>query len=251
MPRFPIILTAFLVSILVTSVVKAQTPDAEALVSCPIVFQPEPPPYGFAKAVLISLWYAKTAAERGNEMAEEIKKADNEFSQVTAMMRTTKISTNDFICAKQVLKPFTTKANSENGRSTAEYLIQIYDQHIDINHRMIEILKKLGTTKESDLMDEISTLEVERGQRWSDLVLPTAMVLLLLVDANRPDEKGGTRWLNITNAQKQALLDWAYQHFPEFKNGTPQDQWSDPAKTAELYLKFLNGHRGLDEGQQQ
>ena len=53
---------------------------------------------------------------------------------------------------------------------------------------------------------------------------------MLLVDPDRPDEQGGTRWLAITNEQKKELLDWSYDHFTEFKNGTPKEQWSDPAR---------------------
>ena len=71
-------------------------------------------------------------------------------------------------------------------------------------------------------MDQISTLEVERDQRWSDLVQPTTLALMLLV-SDRPDEKGGSTWLRITKAQKQSLLDWCFEHFPEFKNGTPRE----------------------------
>jgi hypothetical protein len=228
---------------------QAQVPDkkAEALVSCPIMVQPEPPPYGLAKAVLISLWYAKTAAQRGDEMKEEVKKANSVFAQVTAMMRSTKLATNDFICAKQPLKPFATNRSSEDVRLTAVALLDAYDQHIDIDRRLIDLLKKMDSITQSEFMDQISTLQVERGQRFSDLFQPAGLALMLLVDADRPDEKGGTRWLKITNAQKQALLDWAYEYFPEFKNKTPKDQWSDPAKTAELYLVFLNEHRGSDE----
>lgn len=233
----------------VAFVSQAQVPNekAEALVSCPITVQPEPPPYGLAKAVLVSLWYAKTAAGRGDEMTQEVSKANSEFAKVTAMMRTTKLATNDFICAKQTLKPFATKRSPENTRLTAESMRVTYDEHIDIDRRVIDLLKKMDSIKESELTDQISTLQVERGQRWSDLVRPTSLALMLLIDTDRPDEKGGSSWLKITKAQKQELLDWAYENFPEFKNGIPKDQWSDPAKTAELYLDFLNEYRGSDE----
>jgi len=226
---------------------QAQAPDAKALVSCPVMVQAEPPPYGLAKAGLVSLWYAKTAVGRGDEINEEAKKADNEFTLMTAMMRSAKLATNDFICAKQPLKPFATKRNSEESRLAAEAMLIAYDQHIDIDRRLINLLKKMDSMKPSELMDQISTLQVERGQRYSDLVQPTGLALMLLVDVDRPDEKGGTRWLKITKAQKQALLDWASEYFPEFQNGTPKDKWADPAKTAELYLVFLNEHRGSDE----
>jgi hypothetical protein len=242
-------IAAFILVLCAAFVSQAQAPDAkaEALVSCPVIVQAEPPPYGLAKAELVSLWYAKTAWERGKEMTEEVNKADSEFGKMTAMMRAPKMSTNDFICAKQPLKPFATKNRDQNTRVAAELMLITYDQHIDINRRGIELLKKMGSITQVELMDQISTLQVERGQRWSDLVQPVTLTLLMLIDADRPDEKGGTRWLKITKAQKQELLDWAYEHFPEFKDGTPKEQWAEPAKTAELYLELLNKHRGSDE----
>jgi hypothetical protein len=227
---------------------KGLTPNAkaEALVNCASVPEPDPTPYGFAKAGLISLWYAKNASDRSKEMTADVDKASSAFGKMTAMMRTTKESTNDFICAKQPLKPFATKQSDENARIATTAMLVAHDQHIDLNRRAIELLKKMDSIPQSEFMDQISTLQVERGQRWADLVQPVSLGLLLLI-ADRPDEKGGTSWLNITKAQKQYLLDWAYKHFPEFKDGTPKDQWSEPAKTAELYLVLLNEHKGSDE----
>lgn len=188
----------------------------------------------------------KNASDRSKEMTADVAKASSEFGKVTAMMRTTKESTNDFICAKQPVKPFATIQSDENTRTAATAMLDTRDEHIDLNRRAIELLKKMDSLPESDLMDQISTLQVERNQRWADLVKPITLALLQLI-ADRPDEKGGTSWLIITKAQKQELLDWAYEHFPEFKDGTPKDQWSEPAKTAELYLALLNGHKGSNE----
>src|SRR5580693_2575350 len=106
--RVGIATVTLVLCIAVSSRAQAPNAKAEALVSCPVTVQPDPPPYGLAKAGLLSLWYANSASDRGNEMTEEVKKADNEFSKVTAMMRTTKLATNDFVCAKQPLKPFST-----------------------------------------------------------------------------------------------------------------------------------------------
>jgi hypothetical protein len=200
-------------------------------------------PYGFSKAVLVSLWYARNAAESGNEIKEAGKESDNYFSYITALMRITKTSTNDFICAKKSVKPFSVKAAGENMGTAAEFFAITYDEHIRINQRSIDVLKKLDSTKQSELMDQISTLQVERGQRWADLVKPTVLALALLIDLKHADENGKASRLTITKAQKQTLLDWANEHFPEFKNGTPKDQWSDPANTANLYFTFFEGRK--------
>jgi hypothetical protein len=221
---------------------------AEALASCAISLEPaQLTPYGFAKAVLGSLWYARNAAERGNEIKQFGKETDNYFSWMTAMMRINKTSTNDFICAKKTVRPFLAKEAGEDTNTTAEFFIITYDQHIDINDRLLDVLKKLDSTKQSDLMDQISTLQVERGQRWSDLVQPTTLALMLLIDQKHTDAKGNVDRLVVTKAQKESLLGWANEHFPEFKNGTPKDQWSDPAKTAHLFFGVFEKRKCSDE----
>jgi hypothetical protein len=217
-------------------------------VVCPGLLQPEPlTPYGFAKATLVSLWYARNAAERANEIKEPPRETDNYLPWLAAMMRITKTSTNDFICAKRSLKPFATKENDQNIRVAAGLLGVVYDAHININQRALDVLKKLDSSNPVELMDQITTLQVERGQRWSDIALPTTMALMLLIDPKRTDENGMANWLVVTRAQKQVLLDWADKHFPEFKNGTPKDQWSEPLKVAQLYFTFFHRRKCSDE----
>ncbi len=222
---------------------------AEALAVCSVSDseQLSLTPYGFAKATVISLWYAKTAAERGNEIKKASEATDNMFSFITAMMRITKTSTNDFYCAKRSLRQFAAKHPDENVRTAADFMIVVYDAHISINERMNELLKKLDKTDQGELMDKISTLQVERGQRWADLVQPTTMALMMMVDLKRTDVPNRTTRLLITRAQKQSLLTWIDEHFPEFKNGTPREQWSDPAKTAQMYFKIFEGRKCSDE----
>lgn len=155
---------------------------AEAIAACGLL-QPEPlTRFGFAKATLVSLWYARNGAERGKEMKQAANETDNPFSFVTAMMRITKTSTNDFFCAKASIRPFAAKENEENIRMASELVMLVYDAHISINQRMTELFKKLEVTDQGDLMDQISTLQVERSQRWADLVEPTTLALMMLVD---------------------------------------------------------------------
>lgn len=218
----------------------------EAKASCVNPLEPEPlTPYGFAKAALVSLWNARNAAQ--HDLNKETKDATNYFAFVTAMMRVAKLSTNDFICAKRSVKPFGAKQSGENIQTAAQFLMIVYDQHIDINRRLIDLLKKMDTTPQSELMDQFSTLQVERGQRWADLVEPVKMTLLILIDPNRTDKDGNVDHLLVSKSQKQALLAWADEHFPEFKDGTPKDKWSDPAKTAQLYFALFNARKCSDE----
>jgi hypothetical protein len=223
--------------------------NAEALAVCAVLESPPKrfTPYEFARATLVSLWYARNAAERSREMNQAANGASNSFSAVTAMMRITKTSTNDFMCAKRSIKPFAVKQAGENISTASDFLAVVYDSHISINARMLDLLKKLDTMPQAELMDQISTLQVERSQRWADLVEPTTLAVISLVDGSRANESGKATWLVIAKAQKKALLDWANEHFPEYSNGTPKDQWSDPAKTAQLYFTFLNGRKCADE----
>ena len=169
------------------------------------------------------------------------------FSFVTALMRIAKTSTNDFLCAKRTLRPFAARDIEENVRIAADFMMVVYDGHISINERMVDLLKKLESTNKADFADQISTLQVERGQRWADLVRPTTMALLMMLDLKRTDVPEKTTRLLLTKAQKQALIDWIDAHFPEFKDGTPQDQWSDLAKTVQLYFKVFAGRKCADE----
>jgi len=108
---------------------------------------------------------------------------------------------------------------------------------------MVELLQKSDSMSNGRIADELSTLQVERGQRWADLVQPTTLALMSLVDQSKP-ENGKLNRLLIPKLQKKALLDWASERFPEFKNETPQDDWTDPAKTARLYFSFLKDYKG-------
>jgi hypothetical protein len=210
-----------------------------------IVSEP-PTPYGFAKGTLASLWYAKNAANRGDEIKKVAKESDNMFSLVTGMMRVTKTSTNDFLCAKHSLRPFIGKSSDENMKTTAEFMMIVYDAHISINDQMIDVYKKMDNLG-PELMDKISTLQVERSQRWADLVKPTAMALIMIVDTKRTDISNKTTRLVITKDEKQSLMNFIDDHFPELKDGTPKEKWTDPAKTAEMYFKIFEGRKCSDE----
>ncbi len=245
--RYIILTMAVLLYASRLSAAQIPDPNTEALVNCPGLFHPEPlTPYGFAKADLVSLWYARNA-DRSNEIVQAAKESDNGFAYLTALMRITKNSTNDFICAKRSVAPFMTKQAGENVSTAATFLADVYDSHIRLNQQTLDLLKNLDSTSMASLSDQLSTLQVERGQRWADLVRPTSMALMLLIDVNHADENGKVTRLIVNKEEKQALLAWADEHFPEFKNGTPKDHWSDPAKTAEMYFMFFSLRKCADE----
>lgn len=241
------LLTAALTFACLGQTVQPET-QAEALAACSLT-DLEPltiTPYGFAKGTLVSLWYAKNAANRGDEIKKVAKETDNMFSFVTGMMRVIKTSTNDFLCAKHSVRPFTGTGSDQSMRTAADFLMVVYDAHISINTRMIELCKHMDNLG-PEMMDKISTLQVERSQRWADLVTPTSLALMMMVDTKRTDIPNRTTRLVITKEQKQSLLKFIDDHFPEFKDGTAREKWSDPTKTAELYLKIFEERKCADE----
>ena len=52
-------------------------------------------------------------------------------------------------------------------------MMVVYDAHISINERLNELFKTLDKTDQGELADKFSTLQIERGQRWADLIQPT------------------------------------------------------------------------------
>ena len=219
--------------------------NAEALVMCPGVSPPKTlTPVDFARAQLVSLSWAKTAAS--TDEIEKAGKADNWVTFLTAVMRSTKTSTNSFICAKRSVIPFALDAKDKDTTTAAQLLVLVYFKHIDVNQRALELLKKMDTLKPAELSDQLSTLQVERGQLWAELVNPTAIGLMKLIDVSRIENER-LPYLTVTKAQKQDFLDLIAVRFPEFRDGTPRDKWTDPAKTANLYIQALNERKCADE----
>ena len=250
-----------------------QTPPrraAEANVACPPFIQTDPlTRYGFARANLAALWHARNSVKDALAELKETQKPDvDPFTTLTAMLRSAKVSTNDFICAKQVLEKYTspkthlkdaTAEQQDTINTAAKFAVMVYDQQIDVNRRMIEIIKKMPDTVNTvELSDQMSSLQVERGQRWADLVTPTSMALMLLIDPRPTDEDGNfiqsadpkvgkVKRLIVTQDQKNEMLTWLDENFPELKDGTSRDQISDPAKTAQMYLTVFKGRKCSDE----
>ena len=255
------------------SILNAQTKpinrSQEAQVTCVVDLEPQSmTPYGFAMATLGSLRSARDAANVVTRGLDE-SQADNPWTLVTEMMRDFKLSTNDFICAKRAVQPFTNKAalssltpDQRNHISeAAAFMISTYDKKIAINDQVLQLFKKLvgnGNGNMAQFSDQISTLQVKGDQTWGDLVVPVGMSTLLLIDMRATDENGNfiqasdsnpgyVKRLVVTKAQKQELLDRINKDFPELKDGTPEDKIADPAKTATLYLKVFDGRMCSDE----
>lgn len=239
----------------------SHTSPAEAFPLCSAVETQPKTAYGFAKAALTSLWYARNAAARSSEMTSEQGDAATPLEDLTSILRAIKNSTNDFICAKRAVHPFTGKTPDEKDPISvaAPYFFMVYTAHIDINNRGLALLKKINSADAKNVAvtfdDEISSLQVERDQRWADLNAATTLTLMQLIDMRPTDEAGNflpdtkenhengkTMRTTITKAQQRELLDWITQHFSEFAE-TPEKKWSAPAQMAHRYVEFLTSKR--------
>lgn len=252
-------LLLILACIATAAISDAQTSRAEALPACNALELEPKTAYGFAKAALASLWYARNAAARSSELTPEKGDAASPVESLTAMLRAIKSSTNDFICAKRAVEPFAATKPDDPSEVAASYFVMVYTAHIDINNRGLALLKKINSPDTKDVAvtfaDEISTLQVERGERWADLTVPTMIALMQLIDTRPTDdaghflpdtkenrEKGKAMRYTITRAQKRELLDWINEHFSEFA-GTAEKDWTAPAQMAHHYTEFLTGNR--------
>jgi hypothetical protein len=135
------VLISLLTSACLGQATKAEI-QAENLAACSVIGSDSEPltPYGFARAALISLWHARNGAARGNEIKKAGQESDNMFTFQTAMMRITKTSTNDFLCAKRTMRRFTGQESEENIRTASEFFMSVYNAHIVINDRTLDLL---------------------------------------------------------------------------------------------------------------
>lgn len=214
-----------LLGLLCSLILSAQTLSSkEAQINCGVdLIQVPMAPYGFAMATLKSLSYSRTAVTDAMVEVDAVNNTDA-YAVLTGMMRATKLSTNDFICAKQAVQPFTSQAalssltpdQREYITTAAAVLVLAYDKRIDLDGRMLHLFKELSPdTNMVELSDQLSTMQVESGQAWSDLVRPVFISVALLVDMRATDENGNfiktsdpnagqTKRLTVTKAQKLA-----------------------------------------------
>ena len=249
---------------------EAQTrhPAPVAPTSC-VLLKPPLTAYGFSVGTIRSLGYARDAITDGTPQNDKVtREADNALSLLTGVMRDVKLSSVDFACAKESVLPFTTlnararsvtEYQAKNITVAAQFLAQVYQENIDLNNRLLTLLKKLsGNSGIAELSDELSTLQVKRGQLWGDVAAPVAMALGMLIDLRATDENGNfiraddpnvgqTRRLTITKSQKRELLDSLNSLFPELQNDTPEEKLTEPAKIAKLYLNFFDGRKCSDD----
>ncbi len=129
-------------------------------------------------------------------------------------------------------------------------LIAMYRRHRRLNDQFLDLLRNLPDLSDQPTKraDTISTIEVERGKLWNDLIKATTLTLLGLVDQSKTSKDGTLQTLVITKAERKELLDRLLRAFPEVKAQAHKPGTSDVMFIASLYDQFLAGqYKSADE----
>lgn len=213
--------------------------------------------YGFAKATLVSLWYARNSAGKLDSISPD-PLCDGATWRI--VKRTFDMSTSDLICAKEPVQEFWSDEAGNDLSTVAKLLATTYDGLISVNQRQMDFIEKRHTlaVRNKDLylqqflehiqeeMNAMLAIQFERRDRWNDLGMQAERAVVFLFDLQRRDEQG-VAGLSMTKAQKETLLNWANEHFSEFTDGSPKDKWTEPAKIAHTYVEQFEGRKCIDE----
>jgi hypothetical protein len=197
--------------------------------------------FAFAQASLIALSYAQGAVQEAAAFTAEQTSETDAQATLIGMMRHTKLASEQFACAERVLAQYRQSPDRKMIGFTADFLALLYKQHRFLNDTFLELLRKLPdlSSQPAKLADTISTIEVERGKLWNDLIKGTTLTLLGLLDQNRTDDEGTLHILVITRCERKELLDRLVQSFPEVKDKEKRTAEAGPAQAAGLYYLFL------------
>lgn len=221
----------------------AQAAESPYKPVCPDVLdQQKITAYGFAAATLEALSFARKAVKAGTEgLQAATANSKNSFEFVTDVMAAIKTSSNYYECSRATMARFAVPAAGQNEQA-AQLAALDYFAHIDINNRLMNFFKEHGLAADSETADTLSSLQVERGQRWADLVPCVTMAVLSLYDKDHPDSAGHVSRLIITNTQEKFLFAYAHDNFPELSNKSNPDSYSEPVKDAVLMLNGIASH---------
>jgi len=206
--------------------------------------------YAFTQASLIALSYARSAWKEAEAFEAERKAESNPQTLLIAMMRHTKSASESYACAETVLEPYKKSADQRMIGFTADLAAGIYRRHRRLNDQFLDLLRNLPDLSDQPTKraDTISTIEVERGKLWNDLIKATTLTLLGLVDQSKTSKDGTLQTLVITKAERKELLDRLLRAFPEVKAQGHKPGASDLMFIASLYDQFLAGpYKSADE----
>ena len=236
---------------LLTSAATTAKADAgQTAPSCSSLHEARPDsPYAYTQASLIALSYARSASREAEAFEAERRAERNPGTLLIAMMRHTKTASESYACAEMVLEPYKKSPDQKMIGLTAAYAASLYRQHRRLTDQFLDLLRNLPDHSDQvKLADVISTIEVERGKVWNELIKATTLTLLGLVDQSKTSKDGTLQTLAITRAERKELLDRLLRVFPEVKAQAHKPDTSDLMFIASLYDQFLTkGYKCSDE----
>ena len=238
-----------LVGLMLSATAKANA--GQTAPSCSYLHQARPDSkYAFTQGSLIALSYAESAWREADAFQAERKAEPNQQTLLIAMMRHIKTGSESYACAEMVLEPYKRSPDQNMIGLTADFVAGIYRQHRRLNDQFLDLLRNLPDLSDQPTKraDTISTIEVERGKLWNDLIKATTLTLLGLVDQSKTSKDGTLQTLVITKAERKELFDRLLRAFPEVKAQGHKAGASDLMFIASLYDQFLAGqYKSADE----
>lgn len=203
-------------------------------------------PYGFANAVLNSLTYARDAADRALEIPQVTKQVSDPTALMTELLRISKTSTDDYMCAESALSNFNQNGVDPTERMSAQNMLVALHEHIGLNRDLEALIKRMGNEKPAEVADQMSTMQVRRSEIFHSMLPTVQIALLMLEDDNHPNKDGNIDRLLLSSSQKNELEAKVQSEFPELAN---QDQMKDnyAAFLASAYLVLLKSHLAADQ----
>lgn len=241
------LLVVLSVELTLSATVKADA-EQRTVPSCSYLHQARPDSkYAFTQGSLIALSYARSVSREIEAFEVERKAETNPHRLLVATMRHIKSASESYACAEMVLEPYKKSADQDTTGLTAKYAAGVYRQHIRLNDQFLDLLRNMPD-ESAKRADVISTIQVERGKLWNDLIKATTLTLLGLVDQSKTGKDGTLQTLVITRAERKELLDRLLRAFPEVKTQVGKADASDLMFIASLYYEFLTKpYKGADE----
>jgi len=196
-------------------------------------------PYSFIKVQIQALSSAG-AGERANQevLAAEDGPPVGQMGEVLTGLR---LERTDNMCAGFVVSTYKDSTNP-NIAAAAGLLAADYDELGKMADQVLKLAlqepvqRRMGRSTGA----EFSELKQKRQQTLGHMTEVLNISLLLLLDGSRPDSQGRLEHLVITQAQKDALLNYLYSRFPALKS-QKGERSGDFLKQAALIHSFLSG----------
>ncbi len=235
-----LLISLFLVNGAAQSNQSAPPLKSDGFVSCSLFYDEVPPatPFGFSRAALLSLSYARDAGT-ASLISEISSKSDNPDGYWAGQMKLLKQTKNYYTCAKRAISPFAS-SKDVNPRivKSATSLFNIYQSQIALNEYMLLAIKKMDSVSVMEFADQISTIAVQRSEYDAALWKSASIGFDLLLDTS--ESTPPVYKLSIRQYERKGLSMYLLLLFPEFNNDAQYSPlWSEAVKSAYIIVPYM------------